>query len=149
MRRAGVPVVLLLAAIVAGCTRTPGGTAADDAGDRRLVAGYFAAADVAAADGPAAQRRFFDATQHPDFRDTRCPLDGATVVVEPTMSTMRPDPDWVPAGADAPPRGTVYIVAVTATVRRDGIELGTQIGSQHVVALDGRGYGFAPCLVAL
>lgn len=145
MRRCGVQVMLLLAVLV-GCTRVSEPPADADAGDRRLVADYFAAANAAAGEGPAAQQRFFDATQHPDFRGARCPLDGATVVSEPTMSTLRPDPDWRPAGATAPPRGTVHVIAVTATVRRDGVELGTQIGSQHVVVLGGRGYGFAPCL---
>ncbi len=146
MRRRGLLVVLLLAVLV-GCTRAgadpPAGAAVSD---RQLVAEYFAAANAAAGEGPAAQQRFFDATQHPDFRGARCPLDEATVVSEPTMSTLRPDPDWRPAGATAPPRGTVHVIAVTATVRRDGVELGTQIGSQHVVVLGGRGYGFAPCL---
>lgn len=138
MRRRGVPVMLLLAVLV-GCTRGPA------VSDRQLVADYFSASNAAAHQGAAAQQRFLDATQHPDFRGARCPLDGATVVIRPTMSTLRPDPAWVPAGATAPPRGTVHVVAVTATVRRDGLELGTQIGSQHVVTLDGRGYGFAPC----
>lgn len=141
MRRRSLLVVLLLATIApAGCTRDPA------VSDRQLVADYFKAANAAAHEDPAAQRRFFDTTQHPDFRGARCPLDGATVVVRPTLSTLRPDPDWVPAGAAAPPRGTAYVVAVTTTVRRDGVEVGTQIGSQHVVTLDGRGYGFAPCL---
>lgn len=139
VRRRGLLVVLLLATIApAGCAR--------EVSDRQLVADYFGASNAAAREGPAAQQRFFDRTQHPDFRTTRCPLDGATVTARPTMSTLRPDRDWVPAGADAAPRGTVYVVAVTATVRRDGVETGTQIGSQHVVTLDGRGYGFAPCL---
>ncbi|MPZ66273.1 MAG: hypothetical protein GEU83_12415 [Pseudonocardiaceae bacterium] len=146
VHRCGVPVILLLAVLV-GCTRAgPDPPAGAAVGDRQLVAEYFAAANTAAQQGAAAQQRFLDATQHPDFRGARCPLDGATVVSEPAMSTLRPDPGWLPAGAAAPPRGIVHIVAVTATVRRDGVELGTQIGSRHVVVLDGRGYGFAPCL---
>lgn len=136
----GVLIVVLVTVLV-GCARADQVT-----GHRGLVAGYFDAANAAAHLGPAAQQRFLDATQHPDFRGERCPLNGATVISEPTMSTLRSDSDWIPAGAGAPPRGTVYVVAVTATVRRDGAELGTQIGSQHVVVLDGRAFGFAPCL---
>ncbi|MQA16693.1 MAG: hypothetical protein GEV09_21940 [Pseudonocardiaceae bacterium] len=141
MRARGVLLAVLLAATVpTGCARSdPGRSAAS------LIVEYFAAANAAAGRGPAAQQRFFEATQHPDFRDEPCPLQGITVVSEPAMATLRPDPDWLPAGARQPPRGTSHVVAVTATVHRGQADLGTQIGSEHVVVLDGRAYGFAPC----
>jgi hypothetical protein len=39
----------------------------------------------------------------------------------------------------------VYVVAVTVTVQRGQSTLGVQVGSMHVVVLDGTAYGFAPC----
>jgi hypothetical protein len=38
------------------------------------------------------------------------------------------------------------VVAVSLRVRKDGQVLGAQIGSERVVVLDGRVYGFMPCL---
>ncbi len=64
------------------------------------------------------------------------------------MSTLRVDPDWVPPGAGkraSHPRGAVYVLGVSVSIREGGALLGQQIGSQRVVILDGKAYGFAPC----
>lgn len=113
--------------------------------DRELVASYFTAMNEAGGQGVAAQRELLADTQHPDFRDGDCELPGGTIEVHPTMSTLRLDPDWTPPGEDAHPRGVVLVVAVTLTVVQEGAEVGSQIGSQHIVLLNGKAYGFAPC----
>lgn len=154
---------------VGGCsTRVPGEPVPDSRplpAHRALVSGYFDAVNAAAGQGSAAQERLFARTQHPDFRDRQCSLRGLTVTAEPAYSTLHTDPDWLPPLADDPPRGTVYVVAATVNVQRtagqrrtgqggagqsgagqDSVEvLGTQIGSVHVVVLNGVAYGFAPC----
>lgn len=122
---------------------------------RALVSGYFQAVNTAAGQGSAAQQRLFDGTQHPDFRDQQCPLQGLTITADPAYTTLHTDPDWLPPLADDPPRGTVYVVAATVTVQRSTGQrttgqgatevLGSQIGSVHVVVLNGTAYGFAPC----
>ncbi|HEX2297223.1 MAG TPA: hypothetical protein VHH34_01675 [Pseudonocardiaceae bacterium] len=130
---------------------------------RALVSGYFDAVNTAAGRGSAAQERLFASTQHPDFRDLHCSMRGLTVIADPAYSTLHTDPDWLPPRADEPPRGTVYVVAATVTVQRSTVRpstgqgstagqdstevLGSQIGSLHVVILDGTAYGFAPCPV--
>ena len=122
---------------------------------RTLVSGYFDAVNAAADQGSAAQERFFAGTQHPDFRDLQCSLQGLTVTADPAYTTLHTDPDWQPPLADGAPRGTVYVVAATVTVQRRTVRpstgqgstevLGSQIGSLHVVVLGGAAYGFAPC----
>ena len=63
------------------------------------------------------------------------------------MSTFRTVPEWVPpeSRSDDPPRGTIYVLGVSVSVRRQGALLGEQIGSQRVVVLNGKAYGFSPC----
>lgn len=127
---------------------------------RALVSGYFDAVNTAAGQGSAAQQRLFAGTQHPDFGDLQCPLQGLTITADPAYTTLHTDPDWLPPLADDPPRGTVYVVAATVTVQRSTGQLsagqrdtgqrntevlGSQIGSLHVVVLNGVAYGFAPC----
>lgn len=113
--------------------------------DTTRIDHYFTAFNRAADQGPVAQLGFFRATQHPDFAARVCDLGEVTVDIYPAMSSTRPDPDWAPEGASSP-RGTVYVVGVSLTVRRNGTLVGEQIGSQRVAILDGRAYGFAPCL---
>lgn len=130
---------LLAALAVAGCASTA--VPVVPAADRELVLGYFTAANAAAAQGPEAQRRFFTRTRHPDAPAAPCPpLEVLTVRTEPAPRTLRPDPDWPPR-----PRGTIYVIAGTVTAVWDGRVYATQIGSQHVVVLDGTAYGFPPC----
>lgn len=105
---------------------------------------YFSDYNTAARQGPAAQRDFLARTQHPDFTDQTCDLGDTTVELDPAMSTLRPDPAFSPDGA-GPPRGEVWIIGVEVVLRRDGTVTGRQVGSQHVVVLDGRVHGFAPC----
>lgn len=153
-RFTAVALAVALAAVLVtggGCaTRVPGqavaATRALDA-HRALVSGYFAAVNAAAGQGSAAQERLFAGTQHPDFRDLRCPLQGLTITAHPAYSTLHPDPDWRPPQSDRPPRGMVYVVAATVSVQRSTEPLGSQIGSVHVVVLDGAAYGFSPCPV--
>jgi hypothetical protein len=152
MRRA-LLVVLCLAGLlaVAGCTTSIDGmpvAAASPSHDRQLVEDYFKELNASAADGPATQREFLQRSQHPDYTDELCDLGDLTLNVDPAMSTLRVDPDWVPPGAgkDAThPRGQVYVLGVSVSIRQDGALLGEQIGSQRVVILDGKAYGFAPC----
>lgn len=114
--------------------------------ERELVSGYFADLNEAGGQGTTEQRDLLKDTQHPDFRDEDCQLPSGTIKVQPTMSTLRLDPAWAPPGEDEHPRGVVLVVAVTLTVVQEGSEIGSQIGSQHVVLLNGKAYGFAPCV---
>ncbi|MFE2755621.1 hypothetical protein ACFXGA_26820 [Actinosynnema sp. NPDC059335] len=114
--------------------------------ERELVTGYFADLNEAGSQGTSEQHELLGETQHPDFRDDGCQLPSGTIRVQPTMSTLRLDPAWAPPGRDEHPRGVVLVVAVTLTVVQEGAEIGSQIGSQHVVLLNGKVYGFAPCV---
>lgn len=151
LRRVTFAALLAVVAVLApgGCTnRVPGepvaGSRPLDA-HRTLVSRYFDAVNAAASQGAAAQERLFADTQHPDFRDLQCPLQGLTVTADPAYSTLHIDADWHPPLAEAPPRGTVYVIAATVAVQRSTEVLGSQIGTLHVVVLDGIAYGFAPC----
>lgn len=151
MRRPLLALVALAGLLLAGCTSTIAGepsAGASPTGDRQLVEGYFTELNEAAAEGPSTQREFLQRSQHPDFTDALCDLGDLTLSIDPAMSTLRVDPDWVPPGAgqDAThPRGLVYVLGVSVSIRQDGALLGEQIGSQRVVILDGQAYGFAPC----
>lgn len=113
--------------------------------DERLVARYFEQNNVAAAQSSAAEQDFLRRTQHPDFPNSACELDGMALTIQPTMSTLRLDPGWAPPGGTDHPRGQVYFVAVEVTAKRDGSVVGNQIGYQHVVTLGQQAFGFAPC----
>lgn len=146
-----VALLLVLLAALTGCAGTVAGRArpagiATEA-ERRLVADYFARSNAAARAGSIEQQQFFAATQHPDYRapEQLCTLDGLTVLLDPTLSTMRRVPGWRPGNTGRPPRGSVLVVAVRLTVQQDRTALGEQVASVHVVLLDGRVYGFAPC----
>jgi len=144
--------VALTGLLLAGCTTqvagrpVPGGATAPD-GDRGLVETYFDELNASADEGTATQRDFLRRTQHPDYTDRLCELGDLTLHVEPAMSTFRADPEWVPpdSGGDDSPRGTIYVLGVSVSVRQQGALLGEQIGSQRVVVLEGRAYGFSPC----
>lgn len=133
---------------VAGCATRISGDAVGTGllpTDRALVAGYFDAVNAAAERGSTAQQQLFARDQHPDFRDRLCSLDGLTITADPAYSTLRTDPDWRPDPNDEPPRGTVYVIAADVTIEQDGTVLANQIGSVHVVILEGSAYGFSPC----
>jgi hypothetical protein len=133
---------------VTGCGSRVAGHPVDirpSTADRKLISGYFAALNIAAARGSAAQERLFAATQHPDFRGAPCSLQGLTVIADPAYTTLHPDADWRPPLADTPPRGRVYVIAANVIVQHDAAVVGNQVGSLHVVVLDGTAYGFAPC----
>ncbi|WP_307869017.1 hypothetical protein [Umezawaea beigongshangensis] len=136
-------------AACSACTSVLPGTAAPlsvtDV-ERTRVGEYFDRLNEAGAAGPGPQRELLARTQHPDHREHACTLGEATLRMTPTMSTLRGDADWVPPGERGHPRGVVLAVAVTVTVVRDSQELGSQIGTVHVVVLDGTAYGFAPCV---
>ena len=112
--------------------------------DRKLVTDYFTELNNAGKDGPATQRDFLRRTQHPDFTDRFCDLGELTLKIEPAMSTFRFDLGWTPEGARHP-RGTIYVLGVAISIRRGGAMVAEQIGSQRVVVLDGKAYGFTPC----
>lgn len=143
--------VLLVAATAAGCATTVAGRALPAGGgsaperERELVSQYFTDFNDAADDGPETQRDFLRRTQHPDFTDRTCELGDLVLTVEPALSTLRADAKWKPEDASKRPRGSVYVVGVSVRIRRDNATLAEQIGSQRVVVLDGRAYGFAPC----
>ncbi|MEV6240097.1 hypothetical protein [Lentzea sp. NPDC051838] len=142
---------LLLAslALLAGCAGPVTGTArpvqlTED--NKTKFKAYYERLNKAGDESPSQQQKLLKDTQHPDFRQKTCDLRGATIKVEPTWSTLRTDADWAPPGEKAHPRGDVYVVAVTVTLRQDDAVVGSQIGSLHVVLLDDEVYGFAPCL---
>ena len=136
-------------ALLAGCAGpiagTPRPVSLDDGG-RAKFKDYYERVNSAGDEGAAQQAELLKDTQHPDFRQKTCDLRGATIKVEPTWATLRADADWTPAGAKDHPRGDVYVVAVTITIRQKDQVIGSQIGSMHVVLLDDEVYGFAPCL---
>jgi len=144
-----VAVLLASLALLAGCAGPIAGTArpaqlTDD--DKAMFKAFYERLNKAGDEGGPQQQKMLKDTQHPDFRQKTCDLRGATIKVEPTWSTLRTDADWAPPGEKAHPRGDVYVVAVTVTLRQDETVVGSQIGSLHVVLLDDAVYGFAPCL---
>lgn len=142
--------VVLAALLAAGCSTAVTGRpvpagAGSPGEDRALVKEYYDSLNAAADEGT--QDDFLRHTQHPDYLDRLCDLSGLTLHVLPALSTLRTDPEWVPPDEDDRPRGTVYVLGVSISVRDRGTLLGEQIGSQRVVVLDGRAYGFSPCLL--
>lgn len=144
-----IAVLLAALALLAGCTGPVAGTARPveltDV-DRKKLREYYERLNSAGDEGASQQQKLLKETQHPDFRQKSCDMRGATIKVEPTWSTLRMDADWEPPGEKAHPRGAVYVVAVTVTLRQEEAVIGSQIGSLHVVLLDDQVYGFAPCL---
>jgi hypothetical protein len=126
---------------VSGTPRAAGGAE----GDRELVTEYFTELNDAGKDGPTTQRDFLRRTQHPDYTDRICDLGDLTLKIDPAMSTFRLDANWTPENSSKHPRGLVYVLGVSISIRRAGALLGEQIGSQRVVVLNGRAYGFTPC----
>ncbi|MFJ8960538.1 hypothetical protein ACIRG5_14230 [Lentzea sp. NPDC102401] len=144
-----VAVLLASLALVAGCGGPVAGSAKPvrlSDGDRAKFKEYYAQVNKAGDESASKQAQLLKDTQHPDFRQKACDLRGATIKVEPTWTTLRTDADWAPPGEKAHPRGDVYVVAVTITLRQEDQAIGSQIGSLHVVLLDDEVYGFAPCL---
>jgi hypothetical protein len=144
--------VAALGLLLAGCsTRVAGLPVAASSkvtgGDKGLVERYFADLNSSGDEGTATQRDFLRRTQHPDFSDRLCDLGDLVLHIEPAMSTFRTDPGWVPPDSPSsePPRGTVYVLGVSISIRQEGAQLGEQIGSERVVVLDGKAYGFSPC----
>ncbi|GAB3433463.1 hypothetical protein [Actinophytocola sediminis] len=150
VRRVFVRIAVIAVALLAtGCSTSISGQAVPaGAGsperDRGLVEAYYEELNAAADDGTLDD--FLRHTQHPDYLDRLCDLSGLTVNVLPAMSTLRADPRWVPPEESDRPRGAVYVLGVSLSIREQGTLLGEQIGSQRVVVLDGRAYGFSPCL---
>jgi hypothetical protein len=136
----GVLITVNPTSIVAGTPRADKSTDQD----KQLVINYFTELNTAGKDGPATQRDFLRRTQHPDFTDRFCDLGELTLKIEPAMSTFRFDLGWTPEGTRHP-RGTIYVLGVAISIRRGGALLAEQIGSQRVVVLDGKAYGFTPC----
>ena len=143
--------VAALALLLAGCSTRVAGRPAPASGspkgDRGVVEQYFTELNASGDDGTATQRDFLRRTQHPDYTDQLCDLGDLILHVEPAMSTFRTAPDWVPPDASSyePPRGTIYVLGVSISSRQQGALLGEQIGSERVVVLDGKAYGFSPC----
>jgi hypothetical protein len=139
---------ILVALVTSGCASAVRGTPVEatfQGSDRDLIDDYFEALNESASRGAPAQRDFLTRTQHPDFTDRLCDLGELTVWADPAMSTLRPDPRWSPEGAQQLPRGTVYVVAVALSLRRETARVAEQIASQRIVVLDGSAYSFSPC----
>lgn len=143
-----VAVVLALSFVVAGQSTVISGVpepiGVTDA-DRNLVTSYFDQLNAAAGKGVQAEQEFLVKTQVPEFSNRLCGLNGLTILEQPTLSTLRPDPAWIPSGAGRPPAGSVYVVAVTLVIKRGSSVLGNQIGSQRIVVAKGSAFGFTPC----
>ncbi|TCP54373.1 hypothetical protein EV191_103418 [Tamaricihabitans halophyticus] len=143
--RALAATLAALAVFAVSCTSQVSGTAAPfGSADMTAIRDYFDQLNAAGKRGPQAQSAFLDRTQHPDYADRICNLAGLTLDAYPAMSTLRGDPKWAPEGGK-PPRGTVYAIAVSLTIRKNGAGIGEQIGTNRVVLLDDEVYGFAPC----
>ncbi|WP_143343191.1 hypothetical protein, partial [Crossiella equi] len=135
VRLGAVPSALLL--LVTACTAGVPGTASPAppaAVDAGLVAAYFTEGLAAARAGTAAQQAFLRRTQHPDFREGACELGDLVLLVEPVLSTLRPDPEW-PAGGRGVPRGHrdghyVHAPARHAPAARGPLRVGPE-GAQH------------------
>lgn len=138
-----VAVVLITVDPASTVAGTPVANAATEK-DKQLVADYFTELNSAGKDGPATQRDFLRRTQHPDFTDRFCDLGDLTLKIDPAMSTFRFDLGWSPEGGTHP-RGDIYVLGVSIAIRRGGALLAEQIGSERVVVLDGKAYGFTPC----
>ena len=153
MRRTRWQVAVVASSLLlAGCTTQVAGLATVAAssspdGDRKLVEQYFSELNASGEDGTSAQREFLQRTQHPDYTDRLCDLGNLTLRVDPAMSTFRANPDWVPPDSRATgrPRGRIYVLGVSVSIRQQGALLGEQIGSERVVVLDSKVYGFSPC----
>jgi hypothetical protein len=144
--------IAVLGMALTGCSTAIAGTPAPQSAtssgtDRGLVQEYFTDLNASADEGTSSQRDFLQRTQHPDFSDRLCDLGDLVLHIEPAMSTLRADPEWVPpeSRSDDPPRGSIYVLGVSVSVRQQGALLGEQIGSQRVVVLEGKAYGFSPC----
>ena len=127
---------------LAGCSAPQVVTRPDTDADR--IERHFDALNAAGRQSSEAQDEFLRDSQHPDFTDRLCELDGRTLDVYPALSTIRLDGDWAPEGGD-PPSGSVYVVSVSTTIRQAGALVGEQIGAEHVAVLDGETFGFSPC----
>jgi hypothetical protein len=137
----------LAALCAAGCsTAVPGTPVAEERAEgSEVVLAYFSALNDAGEQGAEQQADFLRRTQHPDFDDRICDLDGLVLSMAPVAATLRPDPEWKPEESAKAPRGETYVIAVTVTIRQGTTTIGEQIGSQRVVLLDGEAYGFTPC----
>ncbi|HEY7594952.1 MAG TPA: hypothetical protein VH969_17505 [Actinophytocola sp.] len=145
-------VAAALGLLLTGCSTRIDGTpapvtAASSGNDRDLVKQYFKDLNESGDEGTSMQRDFLRRTQHPDYTDRLCDLGDLVLHIDPAMSTFREDPGWVPPESHSaePPRGTIYVLGVSVSVRQQGALLGEQIGSQRVVVLEGKAYGFSPC----
>jgi hypothetical protein len=138
---------VLAAFCAAGCTTAVPGTpvAVERADGSEVVLSYFTALNDAGRQGADQQADFLRRTQHPDFDDRICDLDGLVLSMAPVADTLRPDPEWKPEESAEVPRGETFVIAVTVTIRQGTTTIGEQIGSQRVVLLDGEAYGFTPC----
>jgi hypothetical protein len=134
--------VLTLAAVLVltGCVSQPPPRPQTD---RDRVARYFGDLNAAGKKSPEAQQEFLDASRHPDFRGG-CDLQGLTLDIYAALSTLRPDPNWAPQGGKHP-RGDVYVLGVSLTLRRAGATIADQIDSERVAVLNNRVYAFTPC----
>ena len=153
MRRTrSLAAVAVFGLVLTGCSAQIAGSpapvsAVTSGADRGLVEKYFTDLNASGDEGTSSQRDFLRRTQHPDYTDRLCDLGDLVLRIEPAMSTFRTDPEWVPpeSRSDEPPRGSIYVLGVSVSVRQQDALLGEQIGSQRVVVLDGKAYGFSPC----
>ncbi len=153
MRRTrSLATVAVFGLVLTGCSAQIAGSpapvsAVTSGADRGLVEKYFTDLNASGDESTSSQRDFLRRTQHPDYTDRLCDLGDLVLRIEPAMSTFRTDPEWVPpeSRSDEPPRGSIYVLGVSVSVRQQDALLGEQIGSQRVVVLDGKAYGFSPC----
>ena len=86
---------------------------------------------------------------HPSYAGEQqaCPQASVTVLLDPAYPDLRPEPAWTPAGATAPPSGSLYRLPALVEVYTDGLRTGTDLTLLRVSVLDGQAYTFPLCLV--
>lgn len=149
MRAVGV---VLLAALLAGCTTTLTGRAVVgpvSVDDRTLIRQFVARYNATGEEGPGPQLAFLRETQDPSapMPPPRC-YGAVTLETRMVERTLRPIPGAPPPG-DRPgarmPDGARYAAAVAVTASRDGLPVREDVGTKQFVVRDGRVFSYAPC----
>lgn len=144
--------LVLLAALLAGCTTTVPGRAVlapVPAEDLALIRLFVARYNATGEQGPGRQLEFLRETQDPSapMPPPRC-YGAVTLETRVVERTLRPIPGAPPPG-DRPgarmPEGARYAAAVAVTASRAGLPVREDVGTKQFVVRDGRVFSYAPC----